>query len=176
MPTTLESIDRRTAQAPGGPVAPRIPAPSFALLVERYASWALGVAGALVGALLPHLWLAPAPWSKDLVGNVVAACAIFVAYLLTAATILPAVEEKSIVKKLRSWDYYSFVVDYIARAAWSAGLLLLVSISFAPLSELLLTRPAADRAFSAAWWGLALFAIGAVYTATNILLKMLKAR
>jgi hypothetical protein len=77
--------------------------------------WLLG-ASAFIGVWhFPNLWLLKAEWKGDLLTNVIGASAILAAYLLTAATILPAVEEQAVIQKLRAAKYYDFIVDYIAR-------------------------------------------------------------
>ena len=105
------------------------------------------------------------------------------AYLLTAATVLPAVEEKAIVQKLRSWKYYGFIVGYIGRAAWAAGFLLLLSIISIPLPDICTkiawlnsNAEAINGLFSALWWSALALAAGFVFIATRILLKLLRAR
>src|ERR1700730_9714885 len=111
-----------------------MPRPSFALLRERWLPWVFSVL-TFVGVWdFPGLWLFRAEWKSELLTNVIAASAILAAYLLTAATILPAVEEKAIVQKLRSWKYYGYIVGYIGRAAWATAFLLLISVLAVPLS------------------------------------------
>lgn len=124
----------------------------------------------------PYLWLLQATWKDSLIDKVVAACAILAAYLLTAATILPAIDEKSIVRKLREWRYYTYILRYISRAAWAAGLLLLLSLSCIPFTESLNSHVRFNQIFSAAWWGMSIFTVSAVYIATRMLFKLLRAR
>jgi hypothetical protein len=133
--------------------------------------------------LFPALWLFKADWKSELLANVIAASTILAAYLLTAATVLPAVEDKAIVQKLRGWQYYDYVVDYIGRAAQAAALLLLLSLIAIPLPKVISTTATLknhadliNQWFSALWWSLAVLSIGFVYVATRILLKLLRAR
>jgi hypothetical protein len=159
------------------------PRPSLGLLIERWLPW-ISSCLVFVGVwFFPNLWLFKADWKGELLTNVIAASAILAAYLLTAATILPAVEEKATVQKLRSWKYYTFIVDYIGRAAKAAALLLVLSLIAIPLPKVVLaTHTLKDHVdlinqiFSALWWSLAVLSIGFVYVATRILLKLLRAR
>ena len=121
-----------------------------------------------------RLELLGSSWRDRLVDHVIAACSILVAYLLTAATLLPVIEDMPIIKKLRAWGYYRFILRYIGRAAWSAGVLLLLSMAVDPIASMWPAGGKFDRLFSTLWWGSLAFTIGAVYVATRILLKMLQ--
>ena len=132
---------------------------------------------------LPPLWLLKAEWRSELLTDVVAASAILAAYLLTAATVLPAVEDKIIVQKLRRWQYYGFIVDYIGRAIQATSLLLVLSLVAIPLPTLVTTigplkahANLVNQGFSALWWSMAVLSVGFVYVATRTLLKLLRAR
>lgn len=152
------------------------PRPSAGLLLEILTPWCFGVTGLVTGYFWTALWLLKSDWAPGFLGNVIAACSIFVAYLLTAATILPAVEEKVIMKRLRNWGYYQHILDYIGRAAWSSGALLLISLMIFPIPQGLRVVAGVDRAVSAIWWAVFAFMVGAVFIATRILLKMLRAQ
>src|SRR5438105_2146798 len=80
--------------------------PSIGLLLERWLPLALASCAFVAVWNFPPLWFFRADWQKDLLTNVTAATAILAAYLLTAATILPALEEKVIIQRLRAWKYY----------------------------------------------------------------------
>jgi hypothetical protein len=131
----------------------------------------------------PPVWLLAAPWKEAILGDVISASAILVAYLLTAATILPAIEDKAAVQKLKSWNYFNPIVDRIGSAAYAAGALLVLSILAVPLVDVMGKMPylkdevaSANRLFSALWWSSLLLTIGLVFVATRILLKLLRAR
>jgi membrane protease YdiL (CAAX protease family) len=131
----------------------------------------------------PALWLFHADWTKDLLANVIAASAILAAYLLTAATILPAIEEKTIIQRLRDWKYYDQIVNYIGRAAKGVTFLLTLSLVAIPLPKVIQVTTSLnpylsriDQIFSAFWWAIFVLSVGFVYVATRILLKLLRAR
>jgi hypothetical protein len=160
-----------------------MPRASFALLRERWLPWVFSVLTFVGVWAFPGLWLFHAEWKSELLTNVIAASAILAAYLLTAATILPAVEEKAIVQKLRSWKYYGYIVGYIGRAAQGAAFLLVLSLLAIPFPKIVSTTTALnshferiDQVFSAVWWSVAVLSIGFVYVATRILLKLLRAQ
>ena len=153
-----------------------VPGPSLALRWERFMPWAVGGAGAVAASNLTALSLLGADWRDDFLGGILAASAIFVAYLATAATIIPAIEEKSIVRKLKEWGYFPLLVGYFATAIWSSSLLLLFSLAVYPLTPVVINYPAFDQYFSVAFWGLLGFTCGAVARTLRLLLKLLLAR
>jgi hypothetical protein len=161
MPTTLETSSRKASPILEEPAVTREkPRPSIGLLGEIWTPWLLATGGLIATYFYPPIWLMRAPWNERLLDHVIAACSIFVAYLLTAATVLPAVEEKTIIQRLRNWGYYEYILRYIGRAAWACGLLLLLSLAVAPLSHLIGSVEKFDRFFSAVWWSVFGFAIG----------------
>jgi hypothetical protein len=158
------------------------PRTSFALLLEKWGPYLLAACAFAGVWYFPNLWLLKAEWKSDLLTNVIAASTILAAYLLTAATILPALEEKAVVQKLRAAKYYDFIVGYIARAAKAAGSLLVLSVIAIPLtkvvSETSRLKAHADllnQVFSAVWWALAILSVSFVYVATRILFRLLRA-
>jgi hypothetical protein len=122
--------------------------PSLGLLVERYAPWAAATVAAGVTWRFSQLWLLKAEWRELMLSNVISASSILVAYLLTAATVLPAIEDKAIIQRMRALGLYDFIVDYVARAAWSAAGLLVLSLVAIPLPTLV-GNVWVDRVFSA---------------------------
>jgi len=157
--------------------------PSFALWWERLFPWLFSLLTFIGVWLFPALWLFKADWKSELLTNVIAASAILAAYLLTAATILPAVEDKAIVQKLRAWQYYDYIVNYIGHAAQAAAFLLVLSLIAIPFPKVVSVTAALNdhadfinQCFSALWWSVAVLSIGFVYVATRILLKLLRAR
>jgi hypothetical protein len=133
----------------------------------------------------PLLWMLRAPWRETMLADVISASTILVAYLLTAATILPAVEEKAIIRKLRSWGLYDLIIGYIGRAAYAAAVLLLLSLlavvlpavlgEVRPLPDLMRNHDLFNRVFSAFWWSILSLTVGFAFIATRILLRMLRA-
>lgn len=150
--------------------------PSFGLIWESIWPWGVAVSAGVAAWLTPSLWILNSSWKDSLLNKVVAACAIFVAYLLTAATIIPAIEDKTIVQKLRDWGYFGYIIGYLRQAIWSSGALLLISILVDPVPKTLTSSHSFDRVFSALWWALLALTISTVVRATRLLMKMLLAR
>jgi hypothetical protein len=150
--------------------------PKLALLWEKLMPWVVGavLSGTAIGH--PSFWFLSRSWRDDFTNKIVSACAILVAYLITAATIIPAVEDKNVVKRLKETGHFSLLMGYLRSAIWSSAILLVLGI----LASSFLTGWAAslmwDRVFSALFWFLAGFAGAAAYRAVKLLLKLLLAR
>lgn len=176
MPAALEGRDRDASELPEDPVVFSKPRPSAGLLGEIYLPWLLGVIAFILAYLKAGLWILSATWQDRLLDRTISASAILVAYLLTAITILPALEEKQAIQRLRRWNYFKYVASYLGRATWSAGVLLLLSLAATPLPGSWKSKPSFDPIFSATWWSVFAFTVGAVFVATKVLLKLVRAR
>lgn len=148
---------------------------SVALLWEMWAPWVAGAVGFFGTFWVSGLWILNATWKNPLLDKVVAACAIFVAYLATAVTVIPAIESKSIVKRLKDWGYLRIIVAYLRDAIASSGLLLILSLIAVPVPQWLASWPYFDRSFSGLWWGVSLFAVASAVRAVRLLIKTLLA-
>lgn len=138
--------------------------------------WAVGIILFVAAAQHESFWFLSKSWRDDFTNKVVSACAILVAYLITAATIIPAVEEKNVIRKLKESGGFSLLIAYLRTAIWSSTVLLGLSIlasSFLAHWAGSLTR---DRWFSAVFWFFVGFAGAAAYRAVSRLLKLLLAR
>jgi len=151
------------------------PVPGRSLWLEMLMPWVFALAGVVIGIKVHWLWLLNASWKNSMLDKVVAACAIFVAYLGAAVTIFPAVEDKAIFKRLKSWGYYRYLVKYLSEAIWSSVALLGLSLLAVPLPPDWSSHPGVDKIFSSVWWGVLFFTIGAAVRALRILIKSLLA-
>jgi hypothetical protein len=154
----------------------RRPLASWALILERSIPWLLGITAFIVAHQWTALRLFGASWRDQFLTNAITACSVFVAYLVTAATIIPAVEEKSIVKKLRDWGYFQNIVRYFKAAIWASSFFLLLSLAAFPLTDFGSHHEQFNRYFSALWWAAGALSIGAAVRMIRILLKLLIAR
>ena len=78
--------------------------------------------------------------------------AIIIGYLIAVVAILPAVDEKTIVKKLKDWGYFRMLVSYFGAAIWSSFLLLGASVLPSTFPYQVRNNQLADGLFSAFWW------------------------
>ena len=106
--------------------------------------------------------------------KVIAAMSIFTAYLLTAITILPAVEDKLVVRKLKRWGYFPIFVGYLRHAVWSGGLLIIFSLALVPLKEVALAA-LTRNIISGAWWGFLALSFASIYRVSKLLFKFILA-
>jgi choline-glycine betaine transporter len=144
-------------------------------MFEKYLPWLMGAAGAVIPVAIPYLRLLNASWRDDFLNKIISVCAIFVAYLVTVVTILPVIEEKSIIQRLKRWGYFQYIVSYLRDAIWSSAILLVLCLAVSPFPKSLASIDRFDLSYSAAWWAALFFAAGSVYRATHLLLKMLLA-
>ena len=149
--------------------------PSVGLAWERALPWIAALGPWVVTLYLPSAWILNAAWKESLLDKVVSACSIFVAYLATAVTVIPAVEDKSIIRRLKEWGYLRFIVKYLSDALWASGLLLLLCLLAVPLPKGLNESALFNSFFSAFWWGTFFFTVAAVIRAVRILVKTLLA-
>ena len=150
--------------------------PSLGFLLERWAPAAMGLAFGVAGWHIGYLHLLSASWAPGFLDRVLTMSAILIGYLVAVVAILPAVNEKYIVQKLKSWGYFRTLVGYFGSAIWSAFLLMGLSILPSVLPFALKENWNFDGAFSALWWLTFGLTSVAVLRATRLLLKLLTAR
>jgi hypothetical protein len=186
MSATFGGFNRSEPALPERPLRLRS---TWAALREHWGPW-VGSFCVFIGVcFFPSIWILQAPWKDGLLADVISASAIFVAYLLTAATVLPALEDRPLIRKFRLWGYYDRIVNYIARSAYAAGFLLLLSLSAIILPTILSAiipsiggvLPAwlsghqlSNRLFSAFWWASLSLMASFTFVATRTLMGMLR--
>jgi hypothetical protein len=136
------------------------------------------VGAVLCGLAITHqrFWFLSRTWRDDFTNKIVSACAILVAYLITAATIIPAVEDKNVVNKLKETGRFGLMIGYLRSAIWSSTVLLVLAVLASSFLADWSALPRRDRLFSALFWFFAGFAGTSAYRAISRLLKLLLAR
>jgi hypothetical protein len=129
-----------------------------------------------LSARFPETRLLNSDWGRLLIGDVISASAIIVAYLLTVLTVIPAVESKGIVQKMKEWIFYRLLIDYFRAGLAAASVLFLLSLASRPLSEIGPQYYRLDGLFSALWWGTLGYTLVAVYRIIARFLNILLAR
>ena len=102
--------------------------------------------------------------------------AIIIGYLIAVIAILPAVDEKMIIRKLKEWGYFQTLVNYFGTAIWSSFLLMGVSVFSFTLPYSVKANGLADGIYSALWWFLFAFVVAAIVRSTRLLLKLITSR
>ena len=155
-----------------------IPVPrrrSIGFVSEDWAPAIIGLASGSMGWHYGYLHLLSASWGGAFLDRVLTISAILVGYLIAVIAILPAVNQKLIVQKLKSWGYFQILVGYFGAAIWSSFLLVGVSVLPSVLPYSLKANWTIDGIFSAIWWLILGFTSTAVVRATRLLLRLLAA-
>jgi hypothetical protein len=143
------------------------------LRIERWAPLFVACLTGFLGWHFGYLHLLSAGWSGPFLDKIVNATAILVAYLVTVVAILPATEDKRIIRQLKEWGYYPQLIRYIGLSLWSLFALLVLSVAASAFSYRVKMRPSFDGAYSAAWWFLLGYGISAFVRTTRLMLKLL---
>lgn len=155
---------------------PQSKRPSLGFLLEQGAPTAIGLVCSLLGWHFGYLHLLSVSWAMAFLDRVLTISAILIGYLVAVVAILPAVNEKYIVQKLKGWNYFRILVGYFGSAIWSSFLLLALSLLPSTLPYAVRQSRTVDGVFSAVWWLVFGFVAIAVLRATRLLLKLLNAQ
>ncbi len=150
--------------------------PTFGYLLEQGGPTVIGLVCGALGWHFGYLHLLSASWAAQFLDRVLTMAAIIIGYLVAVVAILPAVDEKYIVRKLKNWGYFRKLVSYFGSAIWSSFFLLGLSVLPSTLTYALRNNWTVDGVFSAAWWAVFGFVSIAVLRATRLLLKLLTAQ
>jgi hypothetical protein len=150
--------------------------PSLGYLLEQGTPTIVGLLCGILGWHFGYLHLLSVPWATAFLDRVLTMTAILIGYLIAVVAILPAVNEKYIVQKLKGWGYFRILVGYFGSAIWSSFVLLVLSILPFTLPYATRHHATVDGVFSAVWWAVLGFVVIAVLRATRLLLKLLTAR
>ena len=176
MPTAAETGNRAEQGVSEQPVVIKLsPPPGWGLLAERWLPLTIGLPCGITAWRIGYLHLLSATWANSFLDKVVSATAIFVAYLVTVVAVLPATEDKKIIRQLKQWGYFPQLIGYIGSAIWSLLALLMMSVSVSALNTHLRSMRTVDGVFSALWWFLLGFSFTAFVRATRLMLKLLVA-
>jgi len=136
--------------------------------------WLAAISAGIAASQFASLNIVSASWADNLLDKIIAAMSIFTAYLLTAITVLPAIEDKVVVRKLKQWGYFSIFVTYLRQAVWSGGVLILFSLALVPLRSAKMI-PLEQLLVSSAWWALLVFSVVSIYRVSKLLFKFILA-
>jgi hypothetical protein len=150
--------------------------PTLGFLVEQWAPTVLAVISGYLGWHFGYLHLLSASWASAFLDRVLTMVAIIIGYLIAVIAILPAVDEKMIIRKLKEWGYFQTLVNYFGTAIWSSFLLMGVSVFSFTLPYSVKANGLADGIYSALWWFLFAFVVAAIVRSTRLLLKLITSR
>src|ERR1700732_4720471 len=107
MPTILAK-DRRP-EAPHQPIGMPLK-PSSGLFLEHYGPSAVALIAGVSVLWVPALWLLHAKWRELLLDKMLDIQIGLLAGLLAIVAFLPAIEEKTVIRKLKQFGWYRYLV------------------------------------------------------------------
>ncbi len=144
-------------------------------LLERFGPLVVGIGVAASITRIPTLWLLCATWKDFLLDKVIDVEIGLLAGLLAIVAFLPALEEKTVIRKFKQWGYYIYMVGYLREAVWIAGLAMLLSLAIIVFPDVWRMNVRTNIAVSAAWWGLVIYSVATCFRIVKLALKSLLA-
>lgn len=148
-------------------------APGFVL--ERFGPLLIGVLAGGTATRLPSLWVLSATWREFLLDKAIDLEIGLFAGLLAIIAFLPALDEKTVIRKFKQWGYYRYVVLYLAEAVWVAGLAMVLSLAMIVLPDTWKTNNYINLTVSSLWWGLTVYSTATCFRIVKLALKSLLA-
>jgi hypothetical protein len=149
--------------------------PSKALLVEQFGPAILGVATGLAVAWTRVLWVLRASWHDLVLDKTVDIELGMLACLIAIVAFLPAIEEKTIIRKLKQWGWYKRLVSYLKESICVSALAMFLTLAIVVLPEAWKGNVRFDRILSSTWWGLISYSVAAALRIVNLSIKSLMA-
>jgi hypothetical protein len=112
--------------------------------------------------------------SSKIFDDVVGISAIGLGFWSTAATLLLAVEHKSLIRKLKKGPHFRLMVGYIFSAITALAVVLTLTLLGVFFGDWIKVRPRLDRLFAFSWSTALVVALVTTFRAYHILSKVLK--
>jgi drug/metabolite transporter (DMT)-like permease len=141
---------------------------------ERSYPYIVGALAGVVCLLSRRFSVLDARQSAKIFDDVVGISAVGLGFWSTAATLLLAVEHKSLVRKLKKGPHFRLMIGYIFAAISWLGLILMLTLVGIFLGDRITVRPRLDRLYAFSWATAAVVALTATFRAYYILSKILK--
>ena len=142
--------------------------------VERSYPYILGVVAGAAAFASRRLSVLDARQASRILDDVVFIAAIGLGFWSTAATLLLAVEHKSLIRKLKKGPHFRLMVGYVFAAITSLAFALTLSLLGILLGDSIKARSWPDRLFAFSWSAALAVALTATFRAYYILSKVLK--
>jgi hypothetical protein len=149
--------------------------PSKALLVEQFAPATVGLLAGLLVARTRGLWVLHASWHDLVLDKAVDIELGMLACLIAIVAFLPAIEEKTIIRKLKQWGWYRRLVSYLKESICVSALAMFLTLAIIVLPENWRGNLLVDRISSSMWWGLVAYSVFAAVRIVNLSIKSLMA-
>lgn len=149
---------------------------SLTFLAERFGPGLIG-AGSGIGILwFPSLWVLRAQWRAEFLDKVLDVEIGFLAGLLAVVAFLPAIEDKTVIRKFKQWGYYRYLVSYLREAILVAGIVTVLGLGVIVFPESWAAHARVDKHVSAAFWGALIYSFATCYRIVKLALKSLLAK
>src|SRR5258707_229228 len=115
MPTYLAESDRTESRLSNrAAVMPK--KLTVAFLAEYLGPGFIGLFTAVGILWVPSMWLLRALWRDFLLDKMLDVEIGLLAGLLAVVAFLPAIEDKTVIRKFKQWDYYRYLIGYLREA------------------------------------------------------------
>ena len=150
--------------------------PGTKFLAERYGPVVLSIIAGLVISRVPSLWLLGASWRELLVDKMLDVEIGLLAGLIAVVAFLPAIEDKTVIRKFKQWGYYKYLVGYLKESIWISGCAMVLTLVLIVYSDAWKSHYRVNQITSACWWGLVLYSFATAFRIVKLALKSLLAK
>src|SRR6185312_5234430 len=123
------------------------------LLFEQYHPWLVALVAAFFGFREGYLHILSTSWSASALEKVNNIMGILAGYLVAVVALLPALEERTWMRKFRELGYHYYIVSYLRSALWSCLLSVGLTTATSFFSYSLRSHRSFDGFYSLVWWG-----------------------
>ena len=172
MSTTL--VNDRKPEMHNRPIVMK-PRPGIGLLFERFTPFAIGVISGAVVLRTPTLWVLQATWHEFFLDKILDIEIGQLAGLFAVVAFLPAIEERTVIRKLKQWGWYRYLINYIREAMFVSALATMLAISCIVWPDTLRGNIHFDQLISSVLWCLILYSVAAAFRIVRLSIKSLLA-
>lgn len=144
--------------------------------MERFGPVLIGAGVAVAVWNARALWLLQANWRGLMLDKVLDVEIGLVAGLVAIVAFLPAIEEKTVIRKFKQWGYFGYLVGYLEEGIWVSGLTMVMSIALIAFPDPWNKSGQISRIVSCIWWGLVVYSVAACFRVVRLALKSLLAK
>jgi len=142
--------------------------------VERSYPYVLGGAAAVASCLYHRLSVLDASQSSKMLDNVLAMSGVGLGFWSTSATLLLAVEHRSLIQRLRKGQHFRLLVGYVFAAMTSLAVTLVLTLSGMFLGGPIKSVAMVSRLFAISWFAAVAVALGTTFRAYYVLSVVLR--
>src|SRR5260221_1731838 len=145
------------------------------LVIEQFGPAVGGLGAGLAVAWIRSLWLLRAPWHDQVLDRAVEIELGILARLVAIVAFLPAIEDKTIIRKLKQWGWYKRLVGYLKESITISAIAMFFTFAMIVLPEGWRDNVKFNRIISSTWWGVIAYSIFAALRIVNLSIKSLMA-